>query len=254
MTIDQKIVELINADIDGVISVADKGELDAVLATNSEARLYHAELSRLCKDMDSAQAIEPPPHLKHLILALAKPKRRNARAAASWLMSIPALRLSAAFAAGVALTLTFVSSDNLSKSAFDDVTGLVGTISESAGESSGKPSIQVSRADITGKIAAHRSGRIVVIDFDLVSRGPVDIIANFADRNIWFNGFAQLESAGTSVAAEPGRVTLRMDGKRRYALYLHDAGSRDATVDLQFVSSGTIVHEAQLDIGTLKGD
>jgi len=256
MALDPRIVELINADMDGEISNTDRSELGAIMASDSDARQYHAELTRLCKAMDSVETIDPPPHLKHLILELAKPKRPIAHAGgrATRLWSIPALRLAAAFAAGVILTFSFISSDNISRSAFDDVTGLVGTMSDSASDTSTGRSIQISRADITGRVTARRAGQILVIDFDLVSRGPIDIIASFADRNIWFNGFAQLESAGTRVGAEPGRVTLRMEGKRRYALYLHDAGGRDAAIDLQFVASGTVVHQAQLDIGRSHGD
>jgi hypothetical protein len=91
-----------------------------------------------------------------------------------------------------------------------------------------------------------KSGHLLVVDFDLVSKRPMDVVAGFAKSDMWFNGFAQLENSGTSVAAEPGRVTIRMDGKRRYALYLNDSGSQDVAIDLQFVSSGSVVHEARL--------
>jgi hypothetical protein len=39
---------------------------------------------------------------------------------------------------------------------------------------------------------------------------------------------------------------MRVDGKRRCALYLNDAGKKDAQIDLQFVAAGTVIHEAQL--------
>jgi hypothetical protein len=80
----------------------------------------------------------------------------------------------------------------------------------------------------------------------------MDVIAGFAKANVWFNGFAQLESSDTSVAAEPGRVTITMNGKRRYALYLHDPSGKLSVIDLQFVSSGKIVHEARLAADTTK--
>ncbi len=36
----------------------------------------------------------------------------------------------------------------------------------------------------------------------------------------------------------------RVDGKRRYAVYLHNAGSRKLSITLQFFSNGEPVHEA----------
>jgi hypothetical protein len=106
--------------------------------------------------------------------------------------------------------------------------------------------ISISHADVAGAISMRKSGNLLVIDFDLVSNGPMEVIAGFAKGDVWFNGFAQLESSDTSVSAGPGRVTIRMKGKRRYALYLHDSSSKLSVIDLQFVSSGRVVHEARL--------
>jgi hypothetical protein len=37
-----------------------------------------------------------------------------------------------------------------------------------------------------------------------------------------------------------------MDGNRRYALYLNNPGQRPATISLQFMAEGQIIHEARL--------
>jgi hypothetical protein len=251
MAIDQKIIELVNAEIDSEISISEKRELEALLATNSEALLFHAEMSSLCKAMDSTESLEPPPDLKHAILQAMKPKPAKPSFAdlLARVISVPALRFAGAFAGGIILTLSFVSSDKISRDAFDDVTGLVGTMSDSSASRPAPRGFSISRPDITGTVAVRKSGRLLVVDFDLVSHGPVDIVAGFKDKNIWFNGFAQLESDGASVAAERGRVTIHMEGKRRYALYLHDTGNKDATIDLSFIAAGNVIHEAQLAVG-----
>jgi len=41
-------------------------------------------------------------------------------------------------------------------------------------------------------------------------------------------------------------VTLNMDGKRRYAVYLNNPGIRPATIDLRFMADDQVIHEAQL--------
>jgi hypothetical protein len=248
MALPERTVELIQAGVDREISAADKRELDSILAGSEDARRYHAEIAELCDALGAADMLDPPAHLHHLIVDSVESNRRRAprSKAGSSFLAAPAFRLATAFAAGVVLTWSFVSSDNQSRNAFDDVTGLVGTISDRELAAAGTSGISISHANIAGTVTMRKSGRLLVVDFDLVSKGPVDVIAGFANTDLWFNGFAQLESSGTSVAAEPGRVTIRMDGKRRYALYLNDSGSRDAAIDLQFVSSGSVVHEARL--------
>ena len=61
-----------------------------------------------------------------------------------------------------------------------------------------------------------------------------------------------MTASGTSVAAQAGSVTLQMDGKRRYALYLNNPGQRPATINLRFTASGDVIHEAQLNYGEAK--
>lgn len=248
MTLPDRTVELIQASVDREISAADNRELESILAKSAEARRYQADMSELCNVLESAEALDPPAHLRHLIIDSVESNRRRVLRpkAGSRFLAAPAFRLATAFAAGVVLTWSFVSSDDLSRNAFEDVTGLVGTISDSKLAMPGTTGISISHASIAGTITMRQSGNLLVIDFDLVSKGPMDVIAGFPKTDMWFNGFAQLESNGTSVAAEPGRVTISMDGKRRYALYLNDSGRRVAAVDLQFVSSGSVVHEARL--------
>lgn len=251
MAIDPKYVELINADIDGEISSADKATLEAFIADSPEAQASHADLSAVRASLDALPELDSPPHLKHTIMA-SIPEQRHAthRTGGTILQSLfaaPALRYAATFAAGSILTLSLVSSDQVSQSAFDDVTELVGTISDRIPDGAGIQTTPIDRKEIAGTVTLRSSGPILIIDFDLVSSGPIDIVASYIDRTVWFNGFAQLESPGASISAESGRVTMQIEGKRRYALYLHNGGDRDITIHLQFTSNGEAVYETDIE-------
>jgi hypothetical protein len=150
------------------------------------------------------------------------------------------------FVAGVVLTLALVNSGEISKGAFDDVTGLVGTIADSEFAVPKHGTIFVEENEVAGTVTLRSAGPILIVDFDLSTRQPVEIVAGYSDKTIWFNGFAQLESSGTSVAAETGAITLKMEGKRRYAVYLNNPGMRPATIDLRFMADDQLIHEAQL--------
>jgi len=252
MAIDPKHVELINADIDGEISSADRIELEALLADNSDVQALHAELSALSESLDSLPDLDSPPHLKHTILASISQLQQSQgnNGSSSFLQGLfgaPALKYAATFAAGAILTLSLISSDRASQRAFDDVTDLVGTISDPVPGGPGVHMTQINRKEIAGTVTLRSSGPILIVDFDLVSSGPVDIVASYSDQTIWFNGFAQLESSGASISAQSGRVTMQIDGKRRYAVFLHNAGDRDITINLLFMSNGEAIYSTDIE-------
>jgi len=248
MTIDPKYFELIQADIDGQIDDAGKAELENFLADSEEGRAVYEELETLCRSLDGMPSIEPPPHLRHVLLneVPVKPAPTPTPGLMQRLFLGPALGYAGMFVAGVALTLALVDSDQISRGAFDEVTGLVGTIADSQFVVPKHGTISVDESEVAGTVTLRSTGPILIVDFDLSARQPLEIVAEYSDKSIWFNGFAQLESSGTSIAAESGAVTLNMDGKRRYAVYLNNPGMRPATIDLQFMADDHVIHEAQL--------
>ena len=248
MTIDPKYFQLIQADIDGEIDDAGKAELESFLADSEEGRSVYEQLETLCRSLDGMPSIDPPQHLRHVLLNQA-PVKAAPQPSPGFLQRLfagPILGYVGMFAAGVALTLTLVDSDQISRGAFDDVTGLVGTIADSEFAVPEHGTISVDKSEVAGTVTLRSTGPILIVDFDLSARQPVEIVAAYSDKTIWFNGFAQLESSGTSIAAETGAVTLNMDGTRRYAVYLNNPGMRPATIDLRFMADDQVIHEAKL--------
>lgn len=249
MTIEQKFTDLINADLDGEISDAEKAELKRFLIENDAGRALHDELSSLCNKLDNVEQIDPPPYMRHIIMN-SVPKAQAAGESPGFLQILfatPALKYAMTFAAGVFLTLSIVNSTQISNQAFDNVTGLVGTVAEPVNAALAD-SVVLREMNIAGTVSLRSTGSLLILDFDLVSADHIEIHADYTDRTIWFNGFAQLASEGTSVSAEAGRVRLDMDeGKRRYAVYLQNESDRDTTVSLRFLADGEVVHQANLE-------
>lgn len=163
------------------------------------------------------------------------------------LFATPALKYAMTFAAGVFLTLSIVNSSQISNQALDNVTGLVGTVAEPVGATLAS-SVTLSEVDISGTVSLRSAGSLLILDFDLVSADHIEVQADYTDKTIWFNGFAQLESEGTTVSAEMGRVQLHMEeGKQRYAVYLQNRGARSTTISLRFLADGKVIHQARLD-------
>ncbi len=250
MAIDEKYIALINADLDGDIQPDEKTELEVFLAESESGQALQDELRSLCSTLDAEGMLDAPPHLRHVVMN-SLPTSSSAPVTESpgfWysLFAVPALRYTATFAAGVIMAVAIVDSGQVQQSAFDDVTGLVGTMSD-AGDIAPVASIVIHKAAIAGTITLRRADPILIIDFDLSTNGPIDIVATYDDKSVWFNGFAQLESTGTSISADGGQIRIQLDGKRRYAVYLHNEGSRKLSINLQFFSNGEPVHQAVLE-------
>ena len=133
MAIDEKYAELINADIDGEITPDEKAKLEAFLAESKAGRALQEELRSLCSTLDEEDLLEPPPHLRHVVMNSIPKSRPGAETRPSFLESLFAvrpLRYAATFAAGVVMTIAIVDSGQIQQGAFNDVTGLVGTISD----------------------------------------------------------------------------------------------------------------------------
>lgn len=259
MAIDEKYEELINAEIDGEIQPDEKAELDAFLAESEAGRALQEELRELCASLDAEKLLDPPQHLRHVVMnSIPKSQSAAPNSAApkpasespgffESLFAVPAMRYAATFAAGVVMTIVIVDSGQIQRAALDDVGTLVGTISDSSDLGPGVASTVVNKADVAGTVTLRNADPILIIDFDLSTKGPIDIVATYQDKAVWFNGFAQLESTGTSVSADDGQITVQIEGKRRYAVYLHNSDSRNLSINLQFFANGETVHEAVLD-------
>lgn len=251
MAIDQKYIELIHARIDGEIDAAGNADLEAFLADNAEGRALRDEMAALSSSFDEMPELEPPAHLRHVIMnmAPAKPSADRASGMLDRVFSTALLGYVGTFAAGVLLSLALLSSKQISTGVFDDVTGLVGTMASSEFVAVEHDSIAIDQRAVAGTVTLRSKGPILILDFDLVAHEPVEITVRYADATIWFNGFAQLESSGASVAAESGSVTLQFDGKRRIAAFLNNPGNRNTTIEIRFIAGGEVAHEANLKFG-----
>ena len=71
--IDDKLIELINAEIDNEISEADRTQLETQLAGNPEARALHQEYQQLARTLDPLGDLVPPSQIRENILDAVSP-------------------------------------------------------------------------------------------------------------------------------------------------------------------------------------
>lgn len=263
MALDQDKLEQLSAALDGELDDAGQAEVNTLLEQDEEARAAHVALAATAGILGGVEAVTPPPHLRHAILDSYMSSRSSKNIASSrhatapvagvrgwWdsLWSAPFVKYAGAFGFGVVVALVFASSDQNSRRAFDDVSGLVGTISQPGDLSAvnGDSRMVISKSEIAGSVVTYRQGSLMIIDLNLMTSSPVEIVAHFTAGDIWFNGFAQMDNPGTTVSAQAGEVRLRVEGNRRLAVYLHNDSGEATTVSLKFYAAGELLHEGDL--------
>mgnify|MGYP003571990654 CR=1 FL=1 len=75
--LEERIIQMINADLDGELGQAEKEELDAILESSAEARSMRVEMLKLTNLLDSVPEVAPPPGLSEQILNKLTPPPRK---------------------------------------------------------------------------------------------------------------------------------------------------------------------------------
>jgi len=193
MKLEERTVELIQADIDGEFAGADRAELSAALLANPAARQLHGELRTICAALDVVQPEEPPAGLRDQIMAAlpaASGSDRRSNAAfgrrQNLFMAAPvALRYAAAFIGGIIVsTLAF--------QAISDQDGLKpgqlsGTITRPA--AADNSSLKIDLADVHGSIALQGTPQAPYIQARLAADREIQVVARLDAQEIRLGGF-----------------------------------------------------------------
>ncbi len=217
MTIqNDRIAELIQADIDGVLASSDRAELTAALESSAEARGFHDELARLVKLMAETPDVDPPWGLRRRIIDSIKLPDRPPLS--GWFRPVS---YGLAVAAGVLLA---VGVAKITPQDAEDVSSLVGTMVSQA-QDLPRPTTSELAIDVPavkGQVRLKSLNSAWAVEFDLQSADAVDIAIDLAGTGLSFGGYAgQDENAGIKnfeVSGEKVRVTNQ--GSHQFVLFL----------------------------------
>lgn len=229
--IDERFLELVHAELDGEMSHGQRAEFERRLLEDPAARRYRDGLRGVVDALDQLDVVDPPPTLRPSILAAVGVRDEVPGAGTSIAIgrfSQPA-RYAAAVAAGLILGIAGArfASDRL---AAPEVEDLVGTM---AGRQDVTPAhvdrVELDLATVSGSIDLYEVGSTLVIEFDLASQQPIDVVVACDGRTARLNGLGMRDRPGG-----------------RYAIALARPRDPAATVDLQFFSGGVLIHGYRL--------
>ena len=170
--LENRTLELINADLDGELGPEEAAELDALLESSSESRKMRSELLKLTNILDGLPQLTPPADLSEQILQQIKLPRRTAKQLLGNLFaSFQPAAAGLAFAAGLLLTVGVYELSPRNASV-GDLASMVGTMVADNESSATRQidSFSIEQSGLSGSVNLRESKGVLLLEFDLDSK------------------------------------------------------------------------------------
>ncbi len=223
--IDERIEELVNADLDGRLSEGEHAELARAMLSDLDVRRLHDELRRLQARLQDVPPAEVPPEFLGSVMAALPRQQEQARESAAsgggggWSWRHFAAMAAALGVVAVGLRLAAIG-DRM------DGSSAVGTMAVQ-GEAG---SVRIDRPEVEGVVSLREAGGAVYADLEVAPHGSLEVVVLQGGKTI---GRAGLEPAP---ADAPRKVSLELSGEASVA----------GPVVVRFVSGGRLVEEVSL--------
>ncbi len=229
-----RLQELIQADLDGELSVAERAVLARLLLQDPEARRLHAEFRRTDQLLRNVAAAEPPPGLRADILAGSAQSLRTGNSGPR-LLGLPAYRMAAVILGGLLIAgLSYVVID-----ARVPGTDLQGSLMAPQGHLS----LRAEGAEISASL--RRDGERLRLELNSSTTIPCEIIARIDPATTTFLG----NSGDAALTAASGQVTIvPATGSRKVVLDFSGA----APIHLELRAGGRLLGEGSLSVSNAR--
>jgi hypothetical protein len=225
--LEERTLNLINADVDGELTAREKQELDAILEISAEARAMRAELLKLSHLLDSMPEQSPPHGFSSRILNQLAPPPRAPGFSWSGLFaaSIQPATTGLAFAAGLLLAVGYYEMAPPSGASIDTA-GMVGTmvVGKNGGMNLLNNNLKFSGEDFSGTVSLNENSGLYVLNFDLDSTDRQEIKVGLDRTGLSFGGFAETpgrpDSVVDTVIISGGTLRVVSQGRQQFAVFL----------------------------------
>ncbi|MEE9169544.1 MAG: hypothetical protein V3U73_07240 [bacterium] len=253
--LDEKQVELIHHEMDGMNSEEESVRLEELLARNAEARALFADLSSLSEMLAHIEERDPSPNIKKHILNAIQPQPHSPVREDSFVRSIfkklrplPGLRYGYTFAAGLAagLVLYALLGNNIQHGRPADISSLYGSmfLDELDESSEAVASFQFDLDEIEGNVVVRNSEGLVLVVLSLSSSNKVEALLEFNEDQLSFWGLSKPDD-DTNVSMESDKDYIRLTsvGDNEYFILFEQQSTSLSAMNLKIVHSGNLLYE-----------
>ena len=226
--IDSKTEDLINRDIDGVLSPKETNRLSEYLSTDPEAQNYYNELVNLSQMLEQVEEVDPGPNLKKNILnSIPVPKYQNEENRertplfSAWNSRLN-YRLTLAFALG--LIVGFFTYSFFTDFPLNNNSNLIGTILLNGTDAKFKPADQaeITLPEIIGTVSSQYAENIVLFRVDLTTDSEIEVVVEFDGNDLRFAGFRPQKYSARQINVSSNELRLVNKGLHKYILVFED--------------------------------
>jgi len=253
--LEQRIVELINAGIDGELSSSERRELEAVLDSSPEAVTYRVELLELNNVFHNIPELDPPPALVRNILDQVQlPAKRKFFKLPSPLTGLNPVAGGLAFAAGLVLAVVIYENDSRNVPQQDTVS-MVGTmVASDQVNAPGQGNKLLLELDVlSGSVSLNLSENGQALEFNLNSNQAVEIEIDLEKAGLMVVGFAQDDRGDGSfidtLELLGGTMRVVNQGKHHFVIFVRqspDSKNHGKDIRIGISQDGQPVYEGTL--------
>jgi len=259
---DEKIIELIQKSLDGIISKTENQKLQRILEKNPEMRSTFRNLQQVSGLLDKVPELDPPAGLQKRIMNsidLSRyPMEKIKRAVAPSVRGLNVRvnpRLAIAFGVGVVATivvflLTQDHRDVMPESTWKDYYGTIG-INEKLGFKT-RERLSVNEKAIRGSITYKQSDTLVGLEIDLYAKRDFFLQIEYEAQSIQWNGLKPLNALPFGVESGNNLVNIHHDSDLNVLLFFMRVKETHPPINLSLVQSKKMVWQGK--IGDLSVD
>jgi len=249
--LDERILDLINKDIDGSILPAERAMLDEYRAKNPEVGKMEQELRGVAAALGTVRPVEAPVTLKTRIMQSIGPEprrepllRRGVAAVTDFFRAPSGVRVAYAFSfgivAGIALFAAFANWRNPGSLEPADLTGtLIMGSSDNTVESG--PVVSISGDRVNGAIATQFTKNIAILTVRVSSADNLRAEFTYDPTHLAVRAVQRGSGARADFSVTGNSVEVQSTGADGYTLYFDRKNAISSPVRVTLFSAGTQV-------------
>ncbi|MCK4409322.1 MAG: hypothetical protein KAW67_04510 [Candidatus Eisenbacteria sp.] len=254
--IGKRLIELMNAEIDGVNSPEVSRALHEHLDDNPDARRHYEELRDVGRVLAEADEASPPEALRRAIMRAAA-ARGNRKVRAGFLERMkealsppPRVRLAYVFAGGVAVGLGLFAliSVTLPQMVPGDAANLVGTIGGGERRFVATDPVSFDVPGAAGRASVRYCAESVTLKLSLSSESEVVVVLSY-DEDVSFDGLRALQAGDHALRVTGHRAELTHTGTCDYDLLFTDYTESHLPMRMNVFAAGRSVFESSVPPG-----
>ncbi len=259
--IEEKYIELINQEIDGVNSPRETAKLKDYLAASAEARQLYDELVTAANMLRQVKPREPSVNLKRRVLGSIHQQRyavKKQRVAwsnfrefirSTFVAPSYQLKYAYAFAVGLMAGLFIYALLSGSQSTTIDNADLYGTMIRRApaGSFTMADSMVVNLGVGHASMLVKSSPSTVIAELSLSTSQEVKIQLEFDENTLAFSAISQVNSqAGNAISVNEHLITLNNRGENEFSIIFANKSFVASTLHLKLFHAETLLYETTL--------